>query len=346
MTGTQAAQLLSGSTSDLLTPRPNPSSQLHLAMTAITTAATAPPTHALINGDKEGDLQLVDDPKVWEDYRRRFETEGYLVLEGYWSRATCAALRGRMDALIQGFDLAAHRSVFSTDEQSRTSDDYFLGSGDKIRFFWEADAFDKETGAFRQPRAASINKVGHALHDLDPTFQQITYTPQIGKLARAVGGLSLPLVAQSMYIFKQPRIGGKVGAHQDGTFLYTEPQSVVGFWWALEDCTTSNGCLWAVPGSHKGGVTRRFRRRGKEGGTEFVPAAAGEWDLEGGVPLEVKAGSLVLLHHALVHYSLENASAASRHAFSVHVVEGGEGTTYPEDNWLQRAPKTPFQMLP
>ena len=274
------------------------------------------------------------------------------MLEGYWSRATCAALRGRMDALIQGFDLAAHRSIFSTDEQNRTSDDYFLGSGDKIRFFWEADAFDKETGAFRQPRAASINKVGHALHDLDPLFQQVTYTPQIGRLARAVGGLSVPLVAQSMYIFKQPRIGGLVGAHQDGTFLYTEPQSVVGFWWALEDCTTMNGCLWAVPGSHKEGVARRFRRRGKEGGggegggTEFVPAAGVEWDLRGGVPLEVKAGSLVLLHHALVHYSLENASVASRHAYSVHVVEGGEGTVYPKDNWLQRAPEMPFQTLP
>jgi len=323
-----------------------------------TSTATAPPTHAHHDDKQEEDLYLSDDPKVWEEYRKRFQDQGYLVMQGYWSRARCAALRGRMDALIQGFDLAAHRSVFSTDEQSRTSDDYFLGSGDKIRFFWEADAFDKETGAFRQSRAASINKVGHALHDLDPLFQQVTYTPQIGKLARAVGGLSVPLVAQSMYIFKQPRIGGKVGAHQDGTFLYTEPQSVVGFWWALEDCTTTNGCLWAVPGSHKEGVARRFRRRGKEGGgekgdeggkeggTEFVPAAAVEWDLGGGVPLEVKAGSLVLLHHALVHYSLENASAASRHAYSVHVVEGGEGTVYPKDNWLQRAPELPFQTLP
>jgi phytanoyl-CoA hydroxylase len=35
---------------------------------------------------------------------------------------------------------------------------------------------------------------------------------------------------------------------QDGAFLYTRPQSVVGFWWALEDCTLHNGCLWAKPG--------------------------------------------------------------------------------------------------
>lgn len=134
---------------------------------------------------------------------------------------------------------------------------------------------------------------------------------------------------------------------QDGTFLYTEPQSVVGFWWALEDCTTTNGCLWAVPGSHTQGVTRRFRRRADGQGTEFdPPEAPAPFDLTGAVPLEVKRGALVLLHHALVHYSAENRSGASRHAYSVHVVEGAAGTVYPKDNWLQRPAGDPFRELP
>lgn len=34
-------------------------------------------------------------------------------------------------------------------------------------------------------------------------------------------GLSTPLAVQSMYIFKQPKIGGEVTPHQDGAFLYT-----------------------------------------------------------------------------------------------------------------------------
>lgn len=51
---------------------------------------------------------------------------------------------------------------------------------------------------------------------------------------------------------QQPGIGGEVVPHQDNTFLYTEPTTCVGLWLALEDATKENGCLWALPASHKG----------------------------------------------------------------------------------------------
>ena len=40
--------------------------------------------------------------------------------------------------------------------------------------------------------------------------------------------------------------------HQDGTFLYNEPLRLFGFWFPIDDATEENGCLWYVPGSHKG----------------------------------------------------------------------------------------------
>jgi phytanoyl-CoA hydroxylase len=65
---------------------------------------------------------------------------------------------------------------------------------------------------------------------------------------------------------------------------------VIGFWWALEDCTLENGCLWAVPRSQKDGVPRRFKRKADgEPGTEFEPPEAVEWDLSDAVPLEVSS---------------------------------------------------------
>lgn len=48
---------------------------------------------------------------------------------------------------------------------------------------------------------------------------------------------------------QQPHIGGEVSAHQDSTFLYTDPPTVVGLWVALEDATKDNGCLWSIPGA-------------------------------------------------------------------------------------------------
>jgi ectoine hydroxylase-related dioxygenase (phytanoyl-CoA dioxygenase family) len=62
-------------------------------------------------------------------------------------------------------------------------------------------------------------------------------------------------------------------------------------------------------------------------------------------PLETPAGTLVLLHGANVHGSEPNVSEKSRHAYSMHVVEGGRGYTWLEDNWLQRRKDMPFEPL-
>eukprot|EP00903_Cladosiphon_okamuranus_P017434 g16058.t1 len=279
-----------------------------------------------------------------EEQRRRFHEDGYLVLPDWWSKQECEEIRERVQKVVQDMDLDEARTIFSTDESKHAEDAYFLGSGDKIRFFWEAGAFD-DKGEFVNDRLKCINKIGHALHDLDPVLNKYSYETRVGQVSRDLG-LSTPLAVQSMYIFKQPRIGGEVTPHQDGAFLYTEPQSVVGYWWALEDCTLSNGCLWAVPGSQRRVVKRRFKRSSTGEGCEFEPLEAEPFDVEGAIPLEVKAGTLVLLHHSVVHYSEANTSEKSRHAYSIHVVEGKEGFRYPKDNWLQRPADAPFKELP
>ena len=51
-------------------------------------------------------------------------------------------------------------------------------------------------------------------------------------------------------------------------------------------------------------------------------------------PLEVKKGSLVILHGRLPHYSCENTSLNSRHAYTIHVID--QNNYYPDWNWLQR----------
>ena len=282
-------------------------------------------------------------PALTSEQRARWDRDGFLVLEGFVAPGACDALMARAAELVDAFEPAQVASIFSSTDQARTTDVYFLGSGDEVRFFFEEGAFDAH-GSLRGPKALMLNKIGHAMHDLDPVFSAFSRTPALAALTRSLG-IDEPLLIQSMYIFKQPHIGGEVRCHQDATYLYTEPLRMVGFWFALEDATLANGCLWALPGGHERGLASRFVREPAEGGdrvrtvvldpTPFPPVSREN----GYVPLEVKKGALIVLHGLCPHLSAANTSGTSRHAYTLHVID--RGARYPEDNWLRRDPAMP-----
>ena len=267
-------------------------------------------------------------PEQLADFRR----DGFLVLPGFASPAACAELKARAEALVDDFEPdEGVRSIFTTNEQTRHSDEYFLTSGDKTRFFFEEEAFD-EAGELRQAKSLSINKLGHAMHDLDPVFEAFSHTPALSELCTDLGYQD-PAILQSMYIFKQPHIGGEVTSHTDHTFLWTDPRTVTGFWFAIEDATLENGCMWALPGGQEIPVKQRFRRDG-EGGTIMEVLDDSPYPEDGLVPLEAETGTLIVLDGALPHRSGPNRSDRSRHAYTLHVIE--RVAAYPADNWLQR----------
>jgi phytanoyl-CoA hydroxylase len=273
-----------------------------------------------------------------EEQLDQYQSQGFLVLTDFVAAGACDRLRERAYELVSEFDPQEIVSVFSTHEQTRTSDDYFLDSGDKIRFFFEENAF-KADGSLLQAKEKSINKIGHALHDLDPVFEEFSRRDEIKELVSNLG-IDQPLLLQSMYIFKQPNIGGEVTCHQDATFLYTEPLRMVGLWFALEDATIENGCLWAIPGGHKRGLKSRFVRA-EGGGTRFEVFDDLPWPEENLKPLEVEKGTLIVLHSLLPHLSRENRSPKSRHAYTLHVIDAS--VNYPEENWLKRAKEIPMR---
>jgi phytanoyl-CoA hydroxylase len=268
----------------------------------------------------------------------QYDRVGFLVLPGFVSEAACDRLRARAEAIVSAFDPQGVVSIFTTKEQNRHSDDYFLTSGDKIRCFFEEDAFHSD-GTLKQSKEHSINKIGHAMHDLDPVFNEFSRTKEIEQLIADLG-ICNPLLLQSMYIFKQPRIGGEVTCHQDSTFLYTEPYDMAGLWIALEDATTDNGCLWAIPEGHRLGLKSKWVRT-EAGGMRFETLDSTPWPEEKLVPMEVRKGTLIVLHGMLPHKSLANKSDKSRHAYTLHVI--GERARYPETNWLQRSPELPLR---
>ena len=271
------------------------------------------------------------------DQLARWQQDGCLVLPGFKSPTDVAALRERSQAIVDAFEPAADAAVFSSRERSRLADRALLESADQVHCFFEEEAFDAR-GCLMVPKAQAINKIGHALHDRDPVFESFSRDPRLGTLAQEIGLVDARLM-QSMLIFKQPRIGGEVLWHQDASFLYTEPQSVVGFWFALEDATRDNGCLWVAPGGHRGPLRERFLRRA-DGALEMQSLDATPWPQAPHTrALEVPAGTLVVFDGLLPHASAPNRSAQSRLAYTLHAVDAR--ARYSPQNWLQRGGNLP-----
>lgn len=266
-----------------------------------------------------------------KEQMHRYEQDGFLVLPGFKPATEVAAARARAEAIVEAFDPSEASAIFTTRDQGARSDDYFLESGDKVRCFFEEEAFDAQ-GQLRQAKSLSINKIGHALHDRDPVFAAFSHGPAWAALATELG-LAQPLLWQSMYIFKQPGIGGEVRWHQDASFFVTDPITVTTFWLALEAADRGNGCLWVEPGGHRGPLRERFVRDGH--GARLDRLDPTPWPTAAtAVPVEVSAGTLVVFHGLLPHYSAPNRSAASRHAYTLHVTDAR--AAYDSHNWLQR----------
>ncbi|MDP1880897.1 MAG: phytanoyl-CoA dioxygenase family protein [Parachlamydiaceae bacterium] len=268
----------------------------------------------------------------------RYQKDGYLVIEHFISNEECDALKLEAHNIIHEYALPLSIEVFRSLNRGISQEMHYFEKQASLCIFFNEKAFLAD-GSLSLPLDVAVTKISHALHDINHVFSTFSRQNKIAALISDLG-LTNPLLVQSMMIFKQPKTGNEVSCHQDGTFLYTEPDTTIGLWFALEDTSIDNGCLWVIPGGHSSSLKYRFKIT-PEKGMHFINLDDTPWELDKMIPLRVSKGSLIVLHGQVPHMSKANISSSIRPAYTLHLIDSF--SQYSSENWLQRSACFPFK---
>ncbi len=139
-------------------------------------------------------------------------------------------------------------------------------------------------------------------------------------------------------VYKKPEPHREFPWHQDNGYAFVEPQQYLTCWVPLIDATVDNGCPWVMPGLHLQGT---LVHDATPVGFQCLH------DSTGAVPVEARAGSVVVFSSLTPHRTGPNVTDATRKSYIVqyapsgaHVVDVDTGQLTPQDH-----PARQFEVL-
>lgn len=159
----------------------------------------------------------------------------------------------------------------------------------------------------------------HFPHKVSPSMTEAVCHPAAIEVLQLAIGPNVKCMQSMLFV----KAAGKPGQawHQDEIYIPTRDRSLTGVWIALDDATVENGCLWVIPGSHRSGILYYQEWHGDPRFDCAWEARRFPYTNDDAVPVEVKAGSMVVFNGYLLHRSLPNtAKSGYRRALVNHMM--------------------------
>ena len=219
-----------------------------------------------------------------EAQRRAAEDDGYFVVEGLLSSEECQAYLQRLD------DYAHERRP--------------LPAAAKIQ--WEPRVARGELAAAPGDDVRKID----AVHLGDDLFRSLALKPEIVRIMQELMSPNLKMF-RSAVLMKPAGVGSAKGMHQDSPYWPIEPMALWSCWIAFDPTTEENGCMTAIPGSHRRGSLPHVRV------TDDYVIPDEHYDPRDVVAVPMKPGSGLFFHSLALHGTAENRSPMPRRAITL-----------------------------
>lgn len=219
-----------------------------------------------------------------------FKQQGYLVQEGVYTDNDLAPLR-------QGLTTAIQNKCDQLMEQGLLDQDFAHESFEtRLNQLYR---HNEEAG--RQVLGAIWSGSFHG-----PGILRALRHPRL--IDRVSDLIGLDIVATSIYRVRPKVPGhlqGEVPWHQDAGYSmpHCYDYEIVTCWIPLVDVNQENGCLWLIPAQHRSGIIQHYTN-GHAGYLEIAPEEAPA----GAIPIELSAGSVLMMTGMTPHASFENKS--------------------------------------
>ena len=87
----------------------------------------------------------------------RFHEDGYLLIENFLTDTECDSLKDACHRIIKDADFSdIPKVIFDTVQHKQATEEYFIRSADKVRFFFEEGVFT-EDGKLNCPKEKSLH---------------------------------------------------------------------------------------------------------------------------------------------------------------------------------------------